>query len=60
VADGVIDERDDETTALAVPQQAPADGRPSVLLLGSGVIIRGLAEALRGLRARRIRCDPHH
>jgi phosphoribosylglycinamide formyltransferase 2 len=59
VADGVIDERDDETTALAVPQQAPADGRPSVLLLGSGEISRELAIALGRLGARVIAADQH-
>lgn len=59
MADGVIDERDDETTALAVPQQAPADGRPSVLLLGSGEISRELAIALGRLGARVIAADQH-
>lgn len=61
----MTDERDDETTALVVPQQAPAqappqaDGRPAVLLLGSGELSRELAVALRHLGARVIAADGH-
>lgn len=65
MTDGVTDGRDDETTALVVPQQAPAqappqaDGRPAVLLLGSGELSRELAVALRHLGARVIAADGH-
>lgn len=65
MTDGVTDGRDDETTALVVPQQAPAqappqaDGRPAVLLLGSGELSRELAAALRHLGARVIAADGH-
>lgn len=55
----MIDERDDKTTALVVPQQAPAEGRPSVLLLGSGEISRELAIALGRLGARVVAADQH-
>lgn len=59
---------DDETTALAVPQQAPApaeaepaDDRPTVVLLGSGEISRELAIDLGRLGARVVAVDqdPH-
>lgn len=62
------DGRDDETTALAVPQQAPAraeaepaDDRPTVVLLGSGEISRELAIDLGRLGARVVAVDqePH-
>jgi phosphoribosylglycinamide formyltransferase 2 len=69
VTDGVTDGRDDETTALVVPQQAPAraearpdapaDGRPTVVLLGSGDISRELAIDLGRLGARVIAVDQH-
>lgn len=65
MTDGVTDGRDDETTALVVPQQAnaqappQADGRPAVLLLGSGELSRELAVALRHLGARVIAADGH-
>ncbi|WP_406817315.1 formate-dependent phosphoribosylglycinamide formyltransferase [Mycobacterium sp. M23085] len=69
MTDGVTDGRNDETTALVVPQQAPAgaeaqpaapaDGRPTVVLLGSGDISRELAIALGRLGARVIAVDAH-
>lgn len=59
MTDGVTDGRDDETTALVVPQQAPVDGRPAVLLLGSGEVSRELAIALGRLGARVIAADRH-
>ena len=71
MTDGVTDGRDDETTALVVPQQpparaedqpdAPSDGRPTVVLLGSGEISRELAIDLGRLGARVIAVDarPH-
>lgn len=55
----MIDGRDNETTALVVSRQVPADGRPSVLLLGSGEISRELAIALGRLGARVIAADQH-
>lgn len=69
----MTDGRDDETTALAVPRPAPAeggpapadggpapaDGRPAVMLLGSGDISRELAIALGRLGARVIAVDAH-
>lgn len=57
----MTDGRDDETTALVVPPPAPADARPTVLLLGSGEISRELAIALGRLGARVIASDryPH-
>jgi phosphoribosylglycinamide formyltransferase 2 len=65
----VTDGRDDETTALVVPQQptaqaearpaAPADDRPTVVLLGSGEISRELAIDLGRLGARVIAVDAH-
>ena len=68
MTDGVTDGQDDETTALVVPQQAPApaealpaDGRPTVVLLGSGEISRELAIDLGRLGARVVAVDqdPH-
>ncbi|RAV16002.1 formate-dependent phosphoribosylglycinamide formyltransferase [Mycobacterium colombiense] len=67
MTDGVSDGRDDETTALVVPQQAPAraeapaDGRPTVVLLGAGEIGRELAIDLGRLGARVVAVDarPH-
>ncbi|WP_368834262.1 formate-dependent phosphoribosylglycinamide formyltransferase [Mycobacterium intracellulare] len=59
MTDGVTDGRDDETTALVVPPPAPADARPTVLLLGSGEISRELAIALGRLGARVIAADRH-
>ncbi|BBY12319.1 formate-dependent phosphoribosylglycinamide formyltransferase [Mycobacterium marseillense] len=61
MTDGVTDGRDDETTALVVPAPAPADARPTVLLLGAGEISRELAIALGRLGARVIAADrqPH-
>jgi phosphoribosylglycinamide formyltransferase 2 len=68
VTDGVTDGQDDETTALVVPQQAPApaeaqpaDGRPTVVLLGSGEISRELTIDLGRLGARVVAVDqdPH-
>lgn len=71
MTDGLTDGRDDETTALVVPQQAsaraeappaaPADGRPTVVLLGAGEIGRELAIGLGRLGARVIAVDarPH-
>ncbi len=55
----MTDGRDDETTALVVPPPAPADARPTVLLLGSGEISRELAVALGRLGARVIAADRH-
>lgn len=57
----MTDGRDDETTALVVPPPAPADARPTVLLLGAGEISRELAIALGRLGARVIAADrqPH-
>lgn len=57
----MTDGRDDETTALVVPPPAPADARPTVLLLGAGDISRELAIALGRLGARVIAADrqPH-
>lgn len=55
----MTDGRDDETTALVVPPPAPADARPTVLLLGSGEISRELAIALERLGARVIAADRH-
>lgn len=55
----MTDGRDDETTALVVPPPAPADTRPTVLLLGSGEISRELAIALGRLGARVIAADRH-
>lgn len=55
----MTDGRDDETTALVVPPPAPADARPTVLLLGSGEISRELAIALGRLGARVIAADRH-
>lgn len=57
----MTDGRDDETTALVVPPPAPADARPTVLLLGSGEVSRELAIALGRLGARVIAADrqPH-
>lgn len=56
MTDGFTEGQDDKTTALAVPPeaapQAPTDGRPTVLLLGSGELSRELAVALRHLGAR--------
>jgi phosphoribosylglycinamide formyltransferase 2 len=59
--------RDDETTALVVPQQAPAraeaatpvDPRPTVMLLGAGELSRELAIALGRLGARVIAAGQH-
>ncbi|MEE3751387.1 formate-dependent phosphoribosylglycinamide formyltransferase [Mycobacterium intracellulare] len=59
MTDGETDGRDDETTALVVPPQAPADARPTVLLLGSDEISRELAIALGRLGARVIAADRH-
>jgi phosphoribosylglycinamide formyltransferase 2 len=69
VTDGPTDGRDDETTALVVPQQppargeaqpaAPVDGRPTVVLLGAGEVSRELAIALGRLGARVIAVDQH-
>ncbi len=61
MTDGETDGRDDETTALVVPQQAPANGHPTVLLLGSDEISRELAIALGRLGARVMAADqrPH-
>lgn len=59
MTDGVTDGRDDETTALVAPPPAPADARPTVLLLGSGEISRELAIALGRLGARVIAADRH-
>ncbi|MFA1705924.1 formate-dependent phosphoribosylglycinamide formyltransferase [Mycobacterium intracellulare] len=59
MTDGVTDGRDDETTAQVVPPPAPADARPTVLLLGSGEISRELAIALGRLGARVIAADRH-
>lgn len=55
----MTDGRDDETTALVVPPPAPADARPTVLLLGSGEISRELAIALGRLGAGVIAADRH-
>lgn len=55
----MTDGRDDETTAQVVPPPAPADARPTVLLLGSGEISRELAIALGRLGARVIAADRH-
>lgn len=55
----MTDGRDDETTALVAPPPAPADARPTVLLLGSGEISRELAIALGRLGARVIAADRH-
>ncbi len=55
----MTDGRDDETTALVVPPPAPAEARPTVLLLGSGEISRELAIALGRLGARVIAADRH-
>lgn len=64
----MTDGQDDETTALVVPQQAPApaeaqpaDGRPTVVLLGSGEISRELTIDLGRLGARVVAVDqdPH-
>lgn len=57
----MTDGRDDETTALVVPPPAPADARPTVLLLGAGETSRELAIALGRLGARVIAADrqPH-
>jgi phosphoribosylglycinamide formyltransferase 2 len=57
VTDGFTEVQDDKTTALAVPPQAPADGRPTVLLLGTGELSRELAVALRHLGARVIAAE---
>lgn len=58
--------RDDQTTALRVPPDAPPQpvtpgpgGRPRVLLLGSGEPGRELAVALQGLGAEVIAADNH-
>ncbi|OBH35253.1 phosphoribosylglycinamide formyltransferase 2 [Mycobacterium intracellulare] len=59
MTDGVTDGRDDETTALVVPPPAPADARPTVLLLGSGEVSRELAIALGRLGARVVAADRH-
>lgn len=69
MTDGPTDGRDDETTALVVPQQpparaeaqpaAPVDGRPTVVLLGAGDVSRELAIALGRLGARVIAVDQH-
>lgn len=55
----MTDGRDDETTALVVPPPAPADARPTVLLLGSGEVSRELAIALGRLGARVVAADRH-
>lgn len=55
----MTDGRDDETTALVVPPPAPADARPTVLLLGAGEVSRELAIALGRLGARVIAADRH-
>ncbi|ORV95348.1 phosphoribosylglycinamide formyltransferase [Mycobacterium interjectum] len=57
MTDGFTEVQDDKTTALAVPPQAPADGRPTVLLLGTGELSRELAVALRHLGARVIAAE---
>ncbi|WP_077099862.1 formate-dependent phosphoribosylglycinamide formyltransferase [Mycobacterium terramassiliense] len=57
MTDGFTDGRDDKTTALAVPPQAQADGRPKVMLLGTGELSRELAIALRHLGARVIAAE---
>jgi phosphoribosylglycinamide formyltransferase 2 len=53
--------QDDKTTALAVspqaPPQTPEDGRPKVMLLGSGELSRELAVALHHLGARVIAAE---
>jgi phosphoribosylglycinamide formyltransferase 2 len=70
VTDGATDGPDDETTVLVVPQQAsapaetqpaPAEDRPTAVLLGSGEISRELAIALGRLGARVVAVDqdPH-
>ncbi|OBH45748.1 formate-dependent phosphoribosylglycinamide formyltransferase [Mycobacterium mantenii] len=69
MTDGPTDGRDDETTALVVPQPAPAraeaqpgaptDGRPTVVLLGAGEISRELAIDLGRLGARVIAVEAH-
>jgi phosphoribosylglycinamide formyltransferase 2 len=63
VTDGFTEGQNDQTTALAVPPQAAppaqADGRPKVMLLGSGELSRELAVALRHLGARVIAADEH-
>lgn len=55
----MTDGRDDETTALVVPPPAPADARPTALLLGSGEVSRELAIALGRLGARVVAADRH-
>lgn len=57
MTDGFTEGLDDKTTALAVPPQAHADGRPKVMLLGSGELSRELAIALRHLGARVIAAE---
>lgn len=63
MTDGLSQGQDDKTTALAVSPQAapepPDDGRPTVLLLGSGELGRELAIALRNLGARVIAVEEH-
>lgn len=55
MTDGLTEGQDDKTTAIVVPPQA--DGRPKVMLLGSGELSRELAVALRHLGARVIAVD---
>jgi phosphoribosylglycinamide formyltransferase 2 len=61
VTDGFTEGPDDNTTALAVPPQAPPqapdDGRPKVLLLGADELSRELAISLRHLGARVIAAE---
>ena len=63
MTDGSTEGRDDKTTAMTVPPQAapqaPEDGRPKVMLLGSGELSRELAVALRHIGARVIVVDEH-
>ncbi len=63
MTDGLTEGQDDKTTALAVPPDAappaPADGRPAVLLLGSGELTGELGIALRHLGARVIAVEEH-
>lgn len=61
MTDGAGGGRNDETTALVVPPQAPArpEARPTVMLLGSGDLSRELTIALGRLGARVIAVDDH-
>ncbi|OBH00738.1 phosphoribosylglycinamide formyltransferase 2 [Mycobacterium sp. E2699] len=70
MTDGSTHGQDDKTTAIVLPPQtsphaapqapdAHADGRPAVLLLGSGELSRELAGALGHLGARVIAVEEH-